>query len=75
MVRRQAARRDAGLEVTDRIELTLDGDGELLVAARAHHDYIAREALATRVSYEPLGDVQPVTVDGRELRVAVALAA
>ena len=30
----QAARRDAGLEITDRIALTLDGDAELIDAAR-----------------------------------------
>jgi isoleucyl-tRNA synthetase len=70
----QAARREAGLDVTDRIELTLDGDLELLAAARVQQDYIARETLATRVAYEPLDGATPVTIDGRELRVGVALA-
>ena len=70
----QAARRDAGLEVTDRIVLTLDGDEELLEAARAHQDYIAGETLATQVSYESLNGAAPVEIDGRELRVGVALA-
>ena len=50
----QAARRDAGLDVTDRIALTLDGDEALLGAARAHQDYIAGETLAVQVSYESL---------------------
>jgi isoleucyl-tRNA synthetase len=70
----QAARRDAGLDVTDRIVLTLDGDDRLLDAARAHQGYIAGETLAVEVAYESLDGVEPVTVDGRELRVAVALA-
>ncbi|MBV9467478.1 MAG: class I tRNA ligase family protein, partial [Solirubrobacterales bacterium] len=70
----QAARRDAGLEVTDRIELTLDGDSELVAAARAHERYIAGETLAVRVSYESFDGIEPVTVDGRTLRVGVALA-
>jgi isoleucyl-tRNA synthetase len=71
----QAARRDAGLEVTDRIVLTLDGDVALLDAARTRQAYIAEETLAVRVSYESLdGSAQPVQIDGRELRVAVALA-
>ena len=71
----QLARQDAGLEVTDRILLTLDGDAELLAAARAHDAYIAGETLATRISYEPLdGELPPVGIDGRELRVGVALA-
>ena len=71
----QAARRNAGLDVSDRIALTLDGDDDLLSAARAYEDYIAAETLATQVSYEPLEGVDPVTIDDRELRVAVALAA
>ena len=70
----QAARRDAGLEVTDRIVLTLDGDPALLAAARAHERYIAAETLAVQVGYESLNGVAPVEIDGRELRVAVALA-
>jgi isoleucyl-tRNA synthetase len=70
----QAARRDAGLEVTDRIVLTLDGDANLLEAARVHQSYIAGETLAVEVSYESLDGLEPVTVDGRELRVGVALA-
>jgi len=72
----QRARQDAGLEVTDRIVLTIDGDDSLVAAARAHQHYIAGETLAVQVSYESLdGALAPVTIDGRELRVAVALAA
>ncbi len=48
----QNARRDAGLEVTDRIVLSLGGDPALLEAARGHEAYIAGETLATAVSYE-----------------------
>jgi isoleucyl-tRNA synthetase len=70
----QGARRDAGLEVSDRIALTLDGDDDLLGAARVHETYIAGETLAVRMSYEALNGVAPVTIDGRELRVGVALA-
>jgi len=90
----QLARQEAGLQVTDRIALALDGDEELLGAAREHQPYIAGETLATAVSYESQPDgsgaaqtgeaggraggeperAQPVTVDGRELRIAVALA-
>jgi isoleucyl-tRNA synthetase len=71
----QRARQDAGLEVTDRIWLTLDGDDSLAAAARTHETYIADETLAVQVSYESLdGSLTPITIDGRELRVAVALA-
>jgi isoleucyl-tRNA synthetase len=71
----QAARRDAGLEVSDRIVLTLDGDETLLAAARAHQRYLAGETLAVEVRYAPLNGVAPARVDGRELRVGVARAA
>jgi isoleucyl-tRNA synthetase len=70
----QAVRRDAGLEVTDRIALTLDGDAGLLDAARTRESYIAAETLAVRVSYDSLDGAEPVLIDGRNLRVAVALA-
>ena len=70
----QLARQEAGLEITDRIALALDGDAELLGAAREHERYIAAETLATQVTYESLNGAQPVTIDGRELRIAVALA-
>jgi isoleucyl-tRNA synthetase len=68
----QNARRDGGLDISDRITLTLDGDGELLEAARAHEGYIAGETLATDVSFETLNGVAPVAIDGRELKIAVA---
>jgi isoleucyl-tRNA synthetase len=69
----QAARRDAGLDVTDRIVLTLDGDAELIEAARRHEQYVAGETLAVTAGYEPLPGVAPITIGGRELRVGVAV--
>src|SRR5579862_483636 len=70
----QAARRDAGLDVSDRIVLTLDGDEDLVGAARAYESYIAGETLATQIGYEPLAGSGRATIDGRELSVGVALA-
>src|SRR5206468_6600413 len=43
----QEARKSAGLNVEDRISLTLGGDDELLAAVRAHEDYVTGETLAT----------------------------
>ena len=67
----QAARRDAGLEVSDRIVLTLDGDAKLLEAARAYEGHLAAETLAVEVRYEEIDDAAAVIIDGRELKVRV----
>jgi isoleucyl-tRNA synthetase len=69
----QGARREAGLDVTDRIELRLGGDPELLEAARAHERYVAGETLATSVSYDG-GPGASIRIDGRELAIAVSKA-
>ena len=45
----QRLRRDAGLEVADRIRLGVEGPGELERAVSAHADYIAGETLAVEV--------------------------
>ena len=66
----QNARKEAGLEITDRIALGLGGDAELLAAVRAHEGYVTGEALATSIAYDGSGDA-PLTVDGRPLLIAV----
>ena len=68
----QNARKGAGLEVSDRIELGLGGGDEVLDAARAHEAYIAGETLASSVSYEADGGGQPASVGGHELHIAVS---
>jgi isoleucyl-tRNA synthetase len=66
----QAARKSAGLNVEDRISLTLGGDAELLAAAREHQAYVAGETLATALSYDGTGGAA-AKIEGRELRIAV----
>jgi isoleucyl-tRNA synthetase len=70
----QAARRNAGLAVEDWIELALGGDAELLEAARAYEDYVRGETLARSLSFELDGSASSATIEGRELRIAVARA-
>jgi len=67
----QIARKDAGLEITDRIALTLTGDDDLLAAAQAHQDYLAKEVLATTVSYDGSDDGATAKIDGKELSIGV----
>ncbi|GAA3069865.1 isoleucine--tRNA ligase [Streptosporangium carneum] len=47
----QQARRDAGFELSERIELTLDAPDAVLDAVRAHERLVAGEVLATSVIY------------------------
>ena len=68
----QIARKDAGLEITDRIELRLGGDEELLAAARAHEAYLCGEVLATSVAYDGDAGGSRASIEGRELAIAVA---
>ncbi|WP_310529302.1 DUF5915 domain-containing protein, partial [Nocardioides sp.] len=53
----QQARRDAGLDVSDRISLSLSGPAIVLDAARTHEAMLAQETLATSVSYADAPDI------------------
>ena len=68
----QEARKSAGLNVEDRIRLTLGGDADLVGAVREHEGYVAGETLATDVAYaDGVVRGEPVTIEGRELSIAV----
>lgn len=49
----QSARRDAGLHVSDRIELNIKAPEELTGAIRSHREYIAGQTLAYSVTIGP----------------------
>jgi isoleucyl-tRNA synthetase len=68
----QGARRDAGLDISDRIALDLDGDAELVSAARAHEGYVTGETLATSVTYSErrLANTSSVTINGHRIEIA-----
>jgi isoleucyl-tRNA synthetase len=66
----QGARKDAGLDVSDRIALGLGGDEELLAAARAHEAYVTGEVLATSVDYGG-GNGHEARIEGRALHISV----
>jgi isoleucyl-tRNA synthetase len=71
----QNARKQAGLEVSDRIELRLGGDQQLLAAARAHESYVAGETLATSIAYSGAdGAADRATIEGRELEIGISRA-
>ncbi|TWG94133.1 isoleucyl-tRNA synthetase [Nocardioides sp. J9] len=65
----QQARRDADLQVTDRIELVISGTPAVLAAARAHEALIAGETLATSYTVAeeaPAGGTDVVVGDGEK---------
>ncbi len=68
----QQARRDAGLDVADRISLTVDAPAEVAEAVRLHEGFLANETLATGVSYGAVAGGFPGTVgDGAKVTVAL----
>jgi isoleucyl-tRNA synthetase len=71
----QQARRDARLDVSDRIVLTLDAPDAVTDAVRAHEQFVSREVLADAVRYGPVeghGHAWVGTVgEGEAVRAAV----
>lgn len=52
----QNLRKDSGLEVTDRIQLTLDSSADIQKAVVNNQDYVCNEVLATQITFGSLGD-------------------
>ncbi len=67
----QGARKDAGLDVGDRIHLRLGGDVALLEAVRAHEGYVVGETLADTLELGAAENGTPVQIEGRELRIHI----
>jgi isoleucyl-tRNA synthetase len=71
----QNARKEAGLEITDRIALGLTGDAELVEVAREHQAYLAGETLASSIAFGDDGGAGSIvgvtTIDSRDLRISL----
>ncbi len=74
----QNARKSAGLQVEDRIELALTGDPAPMEAAEAHRDYLAGETLALELSLGEAADAtgsmdytEQTEIDGLPLTIAL----
>ncbi|WP_323792302.1 isoleucine--tRNA ligase [Nocardioides sp.] len=74
----QQARRDAGLDVSDRISLTVGGSAAVQAAARTHEDLVTSETLATSYLVVEAGDAGDGTTaalaDGETATIQVAKA-
>ena len=73
----QRLRKDAGLEITDRVDLVIAGPEDVMQAARTHGDFIAGEVLAVSVAVgdDSGGDgfphIREVDLDGIQARLAL----
>ena len=68
----QQSRRDAGLDVSDRIDLAVSAPDAVVAAVRAHERFVMGETLAEAVSYGAVVDGFEGTVgEGVEVMVAV----
>jgi isoleucyl-tRNA synthetase len=74
----QNARKTAGLEVEDRIELVLTGDPALLAVAEAHRDYLVGETLTVGLNLdgataaaEAMNYSEQAQIDGLPLSIAL----
>ncbi|NIH84229.1 isoleucine--tRNA ligase [Amycolatopsis granulosa] len=71
----QQARREAGLDVADRIVLTVDASEEVVAAATLHQEFVARETLANTVAFGHAdGGFAGSVGDGDKITVAVTKA-
>ena len=67
-------RKDAGLAITDRVEITTDVAQAPRAgsALQAHRDWIAGEVLAVTLETGAVDDGYPAEIDGEPVRVAIA---
>ncbi|SFS17876.1 Isoleucyl-tRNA synthetase [Agrococcus baldri] len=61
----QSARKDAGLDVSDRIRLTLGSDGHGVAALEANGELVKAETLAVELTLERIDDTMGELADGR----------
>ncbi len=71
----QNARKEAGLDVEDRIDLVLRGDEKVLAAVRQHADYVAGETLAATLNFNgtllEAAHTERARIEGSELEIAL----
>ncbi|SDC29403.1 isoleucine--tRNA ligase [Actinokineospora iranica] len=67
----QQARRDAGLDVSDRIAVTVEAPDDVVAAAEAHRDFLMGETLADAVEYGTAEGFAGSVGEGVDVRVVV----
>jgi isoleucyl-tRNA synthetase len=67
----QNLRKEAGFEVTDRIELTLHGTDDLRGAFTEFEDYVKSETLAVAVAWKEIPDMQVIDMEETAWKIAL----
>jgi isoleucyl-tRNA synthetase len=68
-------RKEAGLDIADRVRLTVEADGTVADALGVHRDYVMAEVLAVELTVGPVaGDGHTLDIDGQSLRVEISRA-
>ena len=67
----QSMRKDEDFEVTQRISVTVEADGEMKAAIEAHRDYVTAETLATSLEFATCGDAPAVDLNGHPTKIRV----
>jgi isoleucyl-tRNA synthetase len=68
----QGLRKDAGLEVTQRIRLTVGADAGVRAAIEAHREYVQGETLCTELDFAPSADGAAADLNGHTCHIEVA---
>ncbi|MDQ2817351.1 MAG: isoleucine--tRNA ligase, partial [Candidatus Eremiobacteraeota bacterium] len=68
----QEARKAAGFDVSDRIRLRIDSDGDAAAAVERWREYIARETLAVEINGRPFGNGFETRAEGWGIALARA---
>ncbi len=69
----QKSRKDAGFNVSDRIELEIFAEGKLLTAVKQHEDYIRRETLTTSLSFSSKPSDLTFEIEGEQMTLTLAV--
>ncbi len=70
----QNLRKESGLDVTDRINLGLEGDPDVLDAARNFDEYLCGETLTTDISWSVNDNATEVDLGDARVRISIAKA-
>ena len=70
----QAMRKEADFEVTQRIHIAVETDGDMQSAIEAHRDYVTAETLATSLDFAPVAEGAATDLNGHSAKILVVKA-